>query len=39
MTQNSDRQKTEEVGADAFVTKPVSLTNLAEKVEELLNNN
>ena len=36
MAQNSDRQKAQEVGADAYITKPFSSTALVEKVEELL---
>jgi two-component system alkaline phosphatase synthesis response regulator PhoP len=36
MTQNSDWQKAQEVGADGYITKPFNSTELVEKVEELL---
>ena len=39
MTQESDLQKAREVGADACMTKPFSITRLVEKVEELLKSN
>jgi twitching motility two-component system response regulator PilH len=37
MAQNSDRQKALALGADAYFTKPFDLTELVNKVEELLN--
>ncbi len=39
MTQNSDWQKAQEVGADGYIAKPFSLIALVEKVEELLRSN
>jgi DNA-binding response OmpR family regulator len=39
MSQNFDRQKAQEAGADGFITKPFSLIGLAEKVEGLLGSN
>ncbi len=36
MTQNSNRQKAQEAGADAYIAKPFSSIVLVEKVEELL---
>jgi two-component system alkaline phosphatase synthesis response regulator PhoP len=36
LAQNSDRQKAQQAGADAYMTKPFSSIVLAEKVEELL---
>ncbi len=39
MAQNSDSQKAQEAGADAYMTKPFSLTALEEKVKELLRSN
>jgi DNA-binding response OmpR family regulator len=38
MTQGSDWHKAREVGADAYITKPFSSIELAERVEELLRN-
>jgi DNA-binding response OmpR family regulator len=37
MTQNSDRLKAQESGADDYITKPFNLDTLLEKVEGLLN--
>ncbi len=39
MVQNSDWQKAQKVGADAFIAKPFNLIALVEKVEELLRSN
>jgi two-component system alkaline phosphatase synthesis response regulator PhoP len=39
MVQNSDRLKAYEAGADDYITKPFSSTELVEKVEKLLRNN
>ena len=39
MTQNSDRQKAQEAGADGYITKPFSSIELLEKVEGLLRSN
>ncbi len=39
MGQNSERQKAQEVGADAFIAKPFNSIALVEKVEELLRSN
>jgi two-component system alkaline phosphatase synthesis response regulator PhoP len=39
MVQNSDRLKAHEAGADDYITKPFSSTELIEKVEKLLRNN
>ena len=39
MVQDSDRRKAQEVGVDAFITKPFDLIALVEKVEELLRSN
>ena len=36
MTQDSDWQKAQEVGADGYIAKPFSSIALVEKVEELL---
>jgi DNA-binding response OmpR family regulator len=36
MAQDSDWQKAQEVGADAFIAKPFDPIALVEKVEELL---
>ena len=36
MTQNSDRRKAEEMGADGYITKPFDSIALVERVEELL---
>ena len=36
MTQNSDRQKAQEAGADGYIAKPYSSIELLEKVKELL---
>lgn len=36
MTQNSDLQKAEKVGADGYIAKPFSSKDLLEKVKELL---
>ncbi len=36
MTQNSDRQKAREAGADGYIAKPFSSIELLQKVEELL---
>ncbi len=36
MAQNYDRRKSEEVGADAYISKPFSSIILVDKVEELL---
>ncbi len=39
MAQNSDRQKAQEVRADAFIAKPFDTIALVGKVEELLRSN
>lgn len=39
MTQNSDRQKTQEAGADGYIVKPFSPIELLKSVEELLRSN
>ena len=39
MAQNSERQKAQQAGADAYMTKPFSSITLVEKVEELLRSN
>ena len=39
MSQNSDRYKALEAGADEYIVKPFSLVALVEKVEELLRSN
>lgn len=39
MAQNSDWQKTQEVGADSYIIKPFNSIELVEKVEELLRSN
>jgi two-component system alkaline phosphatase synthesis response regulator PhoP len=39
VAQNSDRQKAEEVGADAFIAKPFDSIALVGKVEELSRRN
>jgi len=39
MVQNSDWQKAQETGADAFIAKPSGSIALAESVEELLRSN
>lgn len=39
MTQNSDYQKSREVGADGYITKPFTSIELIEKVEVLLRSN
>ena len=39
MVQNYDMRKAQEVGADAYITKPFDTTLLLEKVEELLRSN
>ncbi len=39
LAQNSDRQKAQQAGADAYMTKPFSSIVLVEKVEELLKSN
>ena len=38
VVQNSNQQKAQEVGADAFIAKPFDSIVLVEKVEELLRN-
>ena len=39
MAQNSDSQKAQKAGADAYMAKPFILTALEEKVKELLRSN
>lgn len=39
MVQNSDRLKAHEAGADDYIKKPFSSTELVEKVEKLLRSN
>ena len=39
MVQDSDRRKAQEIGADAFITKPFNSIALVERVEELLRSN
>jgi CheY-like chemotaxis protein len=39
MTQDSDWQKAQEVGADGYIAKPFSSIALVEKVEKLLRSN
>ena len=39
MTQNSDRQKAQEAGADGYIAKPFNPTELLETVEGLMRSN